>query len=202
MTRRGPRGDIDRERILRAADRLLHERGSIEGVALRAVAGEVGVATNALYTYFPSLRAIWHELGDERLGTLLPRELLGIPCRHCAVLELMQRANTMANIPGTLSLLRAQPILGRHSFALSETIMELTADATVHPRDAHDLIVGWFYGNNVLTDEGWTSGTDAIRAEDDLTDFPRIASRPEPRTDVQLGAILTGIGLPCTADRE
>ncbi|HIY66011.1 MAG TPA: TetR/AcrR family transcriptional regulator, partial [Candidatus Agrococcus pullicola] len=105
MTRRGPRGDIDRKRILHAADKLLHERNSIEGIALRSVAKEVGVATNALYTYFPSLRAIWHDLGDERLGTLRPHELLDIPCRHCALQELAQRASVMARIPGTLSLL-------------------------------------------------------------------------------------------------
>lgn len=200
MSRRGPRGDIDRDRILSAADALVREHDSIEGISLRMVATEVGVAANAIYTYFSSLRAIWHDLGDERLSTINPQELLKIPCRHCALIELAGRADTMAAIPGTLSLLRAQPILGPNSFRLSETIMELTADATVHPRDAHDLIVGWFYGNSVLASEGWVSGTDKIRTEADLTGFPRIASRPEPQPDVQIKAILAGIGLSCTAE--
>lgn len=199
MTRRGPRGDISRQRILAAADELLRAQDSIDGISLRTVAAKVGVAANALYTYFPSLRAIWHDLGDERLGLLQPEDLLDMPCRHCALLELATRADAVTQISGTLSLLRAQPILGRHSFRLSETIMHLTEDAQIHPRDAHDLIVGWFYGNNVLSAEGWTSGTDDIRADADLSEFPRIASRPEPRPEVQMGAILAGIGLVCSA---
>lgn len=199
LSRRGPRGDISRERILAVADELVRARGSIDGISLRTVATTVGIAANAIYTYFPSLRAIWHELGDARLGTLNPEELLTIECRHCALLELLRRANTMVTIPGTLSLLRAQPILGRHSFRLSETVMQLTAGASVHPRDAHDLILGWFYGSSVLADEGWTSGTDDIRAEGDLADFPLIAHRPEPRPDAQVGAMLAGLGISCTA---
>ncbi|MGI6879437.1 TetR family transcriptional regulator [Microbacterium sp. gxy059] len=195
--RRGPRGDISRERILRAADALLRERGSLDGIALRAVAAQVGVAANAIYTYFPSLRAIWHDLGDERLGALHPADLVDLPCRHCALTLLSERAREMAEIPGTLSLLRAQPILGPHSFRLSETIMTLTADAVVDPRDAHDLIVGWFYGSSVLSAEGWTRGTDRIRADADLADFPRIAARAEPRPAAQWEAILRGLGIAC-----
>ncbi|MGO1731489.1 TetR/AcrR family transcriptional regulator [Agrococcus casei] len=197
MQRRGPRGDIDEARILRAADALLAERGDIDGISLRSIAAEVGVAVNALYTYFPSLRAIWHDLADERLGLLRPTELLDIGCSHCAVLELVDRAGAMAAVPGTLSLLRAQPVLGRNSFALSETIMTLTEHGSISPRNAHDLIVGWFYGSSVLDSEGWTSGTDEIRASEPLPEFPRIADRDAADRHEQAEAILRGIGLSC-----
>ena len=141
MAARGPRGDITAALILRAADRLLGANGRVEGISLRAVAAEVGVAANALYTYFPSLDAIWHDLADERLGRLHPQELLEYECPHCALLELAARGETVLSTPGTVSLLRRGPVLGRSSFELSETIMTLTERGSLDPRDAHDLIV-------------------------------------------------------------
>lgn len=35
--------------------------------------------------------------------------------------------------------------------------MALTAHSSIGPRNAHDLIVGWFYGGSILDAEGWTS---------------------------------------------
>lgn len=199
MSSRGPRGDISTASILRASDRLLAKNGQVEGISLRGIAAEVGVAVNALYTYFPSLQAIWHELADERLGLLEPRDLLGQECPHCAILELVDRAAVMMRTPGTVSLLRRGPVLGRHSFVLSETIMTLADHGSLDSRDAHDLVVGWFYGGTILDGEGWTSGTDAIRDAEALAEFPRIAGRSEPDRRQQAEAILRGIGLPCSA---
>jgi len=195
MAARGPRGDITTESILHAADRLLVDRGRVEGISLRAVAGEVGVAVNALYTYFPSLDAIWHDLADERLGRLEPEQLLEHECPHCALLELADRGMALLLTPGTVSLLRRGPVLGRCSFVLSETIMALTEHGDLDPRDAHDLVVGWFCGSAVLEGQGWTSGTDAIRDTDPVEDFPRIAGRSAPDRRQQAEAILRGIGL-------
>lgn len=201
MAARGPRGDITTESILHAADRLLIDRGRLEDISLRGVAAEVGVAVNALYTYFPSLDAIWHDLADQRLGLLRPTELLDRECPHCALLELADRAVTVLATPGTVSLLRRGPVLGRNSFVLSETIMALTEHGDLDPRDAHDLVVGWFYGSSVLDGEGWTSGTDAIRDTDPLEDFPRIAARSPANRRQQAEAILFGIGLICAVTR-
>lgn len=198
MAARGPRGDITADRILRAADHLLAERGRVEGISLRGIAAEVGVAVNALYTYVPSLDAIWHELADQRLGRLRPSDLLDRPCPHCALIELADRAAGVLATPGTISLLRRGPVLGRCSFVLSETIMTLAAQGELDPRDAHDLVVGWFYGSSVLEGEGWTSGTDAIRATHPLEDFPRIARRSAPDRGRQVDALLRGIGLTCS----
>lgn len=204
QAKRGPRGDISQDRILTAADRLLREQGSLDGISLRAIAAEVGVATNALYTYFPSLSHIWHALGDERLGALHPKDLLAIECRYCALLQLAQRAQQLLEIPGTLSLVRSQPILGTHSFRLSETLLALTAGASINPRDAHDLLMAWYYGSFALAEEEWTSRTDEIRAQNDLTEFPLIAARSSPDPAAQLHAILRGIGIlhSCTRHRS
>lgn len=200
MATRGPRGDITQASILRAADRLMTDHGRVEGISLRAVAAEVGVAVNAVYTYFPSLDAIWHDLADERLGRLEPEDLLARPCAHCALRELADRAMAVLATRGTVSLLRRGPVLGPRSFVLSETIMALTGNACIDPRDAHDLIVRWFYGSSVLEGEGWTSGTDAIRDAEPLSAFPRIAGRSDPDRRQQAEAILRGIGLTCSAN--
>ena len=47
----GATGDIDKERILRAAETLLEENGVVEGISLRGLAAELGGATNTIYTY-------------------------------------------------------------------------------------------------------------------------------------------------------
>jgi AcrR family transcriptional regulator len=196
--RRGPRGDIDTGTIRAAADRLLARSGTIDGISLRAVAAEVGVAVNAIYTYFPSLSAIWHDLADSRFAMLDPTSVLDCPCPHCAVRTLVERTATMMAVPGTLSMMRAQPVLGPHSFALSETLMELTAASSVGPRNAHDMIVGWFFGSSILELDGWTSGTDEIRESAPLEEFPRIAARGPADRERQLEALLAGIGVPRT----
>jgi hypothetical protein len=95
-------------------------------------------------------------------------------------------------------MMRAQPVLGPHSFALSETLMELTAASSVGPRNAHDMIVGWFFGSSILELDGWTSGTDEIRESAPLEEFPRIAARGPADRERQLEALLAGIGVPRT----
>ncbi len=53
----GPKSEETRERILKAALTLFHERG-FEAATMRDVAEEAGVATGAAYYYFPSKEAI------------------------------------------------------------------------------------------------------------------------------------------------
>lgn len=202
MTRRGPRGDLSREAILAAADNLVVEHGDVAKVSLRGVAARLGVTANALYTYVPSLAAMLHDLADERLGLLRVHELVpptmtAPTCSHCALVELYHRATALYASPGTLALLKAQPVLGPHSFSLSESVMFLCTGAALPARDAHDLIMGWFYGSASLAAEGWTSGTDAIRTAPPewAEEFPLIAGRTDADRDAQFAAILHGIGL-------
>lgn len=201
MVRRGPRGDLSRATILAAADALVDRRGGLDGVSLRAVAGALGVAANALYTYFPSRAALVHELADARLGRLRAGELAphsgqATVCAHCALTELFGRATALYAAPGTLALLKAQPVLGPESFRLSETVMALCGDSDVAPRDAHDLIMGWFYGSASLAAEGWATGTDTLRAAGDWVEgFPLVSARPDPEPAAQFAAILRGLGI-------
>lgn len=201
MARRGPRGDLSRRAILAAADALVTERGGLDGVSLRGVAAALGVAANALYTYVPSWAALVHDVADARLGRLRVGELVRpsagtSTCAHCALTELFGRATELYATPGTLALLKAQPVLGPESFRLSETVMALCADADVQARDAHDLIMGWFYGSASLAAEGWAAGTDAVRVAGNWAeDFPLVSARPDPEPAAQFAAILRGLGI-------
>ena len=197
--RRGPRGDIDQERILRAAERLLTERGEVDGISLRGVAAEVGVSANSIYTYFPSLDAIWHDLADERMGMIGAQDLVGVGCSHCAIIRLSRRGGEVLAIPGTLSLLRRKPILGPGALSFSEALLELTQTSTIGSRNANDLLVSWFYGVVLREDAGWDTAVDGLEAEE-VVDFPRILTREPADPDLQFEALLKGMGLDCTKE--
>lgn len=198
MHKRGPRGDISADDILSAADDLVIKLGDASKVSLRMLAGHVGVSANAIYTYFPSLDAVLHELADQRLGRLRAANLLADPCPHCGLRELQNRARDLFATPGTRALMRYQPVLGKESFRLSETVMELCEGATLPARDCHDLIMGWFYGSAMLVDEGWTSGTDTLRGSGEWAlDYPLVIGRSDANPEAQFDAILRGIGIEC-----
>lgn len=197
MSRRGPRGDLNRERIKGAADELLIEKGRVESVSLRMIAQRLDVAANAIYTYFENLGELWHELGDDRLGRLEPQNL-SRTCSHCSLRVLMGRAQELYAQPGTLALMFHAPILGPHSFRLSETVMELGGEASLNRRDVHDAIMGWFFGSAALNSGGWTSGTDAQLGEPRIREqFPLIAQRDQPDPEAQFLALLSGLGIVC-----
>lgn len=202
MPRPGPRKDLDGERILTGAEALLRQRGDPRKISLRALATEIGVTPNAIYTYFPALDAVWHELADRALGRLRPRELRDWACPHCALLALAGRAGELFEDVAVANLLRYQPVLGECSFELSETVMALCTGGLLSPRDAHDLIMGWFWGSTALQEQGWTAATDLIRERGDVGDvaerFPLVHGRAPASPTEQAAALLRGIGVTCT----
>ncbi len=65
--RRGPRRAVTEEEILDAALSLLDEGGQ-DAVSVRGIAARVGVAPNAVYTYFPGKAAVVQALVERLLG--------------------------------------------------------------------------------------------------------------------------------------
>jgi AcrR family transcriptional regulator len=63
----GPRRSLTERDLLVAAQQLLAERGA-PGVSVRGIAARVGVAPNAVYTYFPDRAAVLAALADDVLG--------------------------------------------------------------------------------------------------------------------------------------
>ena len=68
----GERAGLSHEEILRHVRRMA-ERGGLEAITMRAVANELGVLPNALYTYFPEKLALLDALLNSLVGEILRR---------------------------------------------------------------------------------------------------------------------------------
>lgn len=149
MTRRGPRGDIDQQVILDAAMRVLKREGSIGAVSLRMVAREIGVAPNAIYTYFQSMEAVWHEAKERQFGLVLPTPVDLTDCDRCGLRALLGGiARTHSG--ELLDLFQHQSRLGRESFEFAETILRLAQSGGVPARYARNIILIWLSGRASL----------------------------------------------------
>jgi AcrR family transcriptional regulator len=69
---RNPQGQGSRLRaeLIAAADRILAQTGDVEGLSLRAVAREVGIATPSIYLHFPAKGALIRAVLDARFAEL------------------------------------------------------------------------------------------------------------------------------------
>ena len=69
---KNPQGQGGRLRaeLIAAADRLLGQTGDIEGLSLRAIAREVGIATPSIYLHFPDKSALVHAVLEARFEEL------------------------------------------------------------------------------------------------------------------------------------
>jgi TetR/AcrR family transcriptional regulator, tetracycline repressor protein len=126
----GPRRSLRERDLLDAALALLAERGAA-GVSVRAIAARVGVAPNAVYTYFPDRAAVLAALADDALGRADP-DLLSDPARPPAerivAFALDLRAALLAD-PGVVTLVGGVPPLsGPHVLTITERLLGALAD--------------------------------------------------------------------------
>jgi AcrR family transcriptional regulator len=123
--------------ILDAALSLLDE-GGVDAASVRGIAARVGVAPNAVYTYFPDKAAVVRALVERLLGDVdhdvfADRER---PWRErVEALALDLRAHLSAH-PGAVSLMVGGPMDGPHALALNERLLQLLADAGLGCSDA------------------------------------------------------------------
>lgn len=144
--RPGPRRALSETEILDAALGLLDE-GGVHAASIRGIAARVGVAPNAVYTYFPDKAAVVRALVERLLGEVdhdvfADRER---PWRErVEALALDLRSHLSAH-PGAVGLMIGGPMDGPHALALNEHLLELLADAglprTEAARAAYLLIV-------------------------------------------------------------
>ncbi|MBG0823729.1 TetR/AcrR family transcriptional regulator [Planomonospora sp. ID91781] len=128
--RPGPRRILSEEVIVTAALRLLDERGA-EAVSIRGIAAELGVAPNALYTYFPDKAAVLRTLVDRLIGEHDAEVLadVGRPWRERVhELALGLRTRLLAH-PGAAALLLGAPMDGPQALLLGERLFALLAEA-------------------------------------------------------------------------
>jgi len=152
--RRGPRRTLTEAQILDAALGLL-DQGGPTAASIRGIAAQVGVAPNAVYTYFPDKAAVVKALVERLLGEVdhgvfVDREQPWRQRVESLALEL--RARLSAH-PGAVPLMIGRPLAGPNALALNERLLELLATAGLDPtaaaRAAYLLIV-YVFGSITL----------------------------------------------------
>ena len=151
---RGPRRALTEDEILDAALSLLDDGGP-DAASVRGIAARVGVAPNAVYTYFPDKAAVIKALVERLIGgvdhdVFADRER---PWRErVEALSLELRAHLSAH-PGAVPLMVGGPMDGPNALALNERLLELLADAGLDPTDAARasyLLVVYVFGSLAL----------------------------------------------------
>jgi len=134
---RGPRRALTENEILDAALSLL-DRGGPDAASVRAIAARVGVAPNAIYTYFPDKAAVVDALVERLLGEV-DHDVFADraqPWRErVAALALELRAKLSAH-PGAVGLMVGSRLGGSNAQTLNERLLRLLADAGLDPTDA------------------------------------------------------------------
>lgn len=135
--RRGPRRTLSEQVILDAALALLAELGA-DRITIRGIASRVGIAPNAVYTYFPDKAAVLHGLAEQLLGRVDDHRFTdpALPWRdrvHGVAHAL--RTELLAH-PGSVHLLLGSRLAGPNAKAVSATMLAILADAGLEPAAA------------------------------------------------------------------
>jgi AcrR family transcriptional regulator len=155
MRRRpGPRRALTEDEILDAALSLLDDGGP-DAASVRGIAARVGVAPNAVYTYFPDKAAVVKALVERLLGGV-DHDVFADRSRpwreRVEALALDLRAH-LSTHPGAVGLMIGGPMDGPHALALNERLLELLADAGLDPTAAARasyLLIVYVFGSIAL----------------------------------------------------
>ena len=152
--RRGPRRALTEGQILDAAMELL-DQGGPSAASVRGIAARVGVAPNAVYTYFPDKAAIVKGVVERMLGDIdhdvfTDREKPWRQRVEALALDLRSRLSTH---PGVVPLMIGGPMDGLHALALNERLLEVLTDAGLSAGDAARasyLLIVYVFGSLAL----------------------------------------------------
>jgi AcrR family transcriptional regulator len=152
--RSGPRRALSEDEILNAALSLLDDGGS-DAASVRGIAARVGVAPNAVYTYFPDKAAVVKALVERLLGgvdhdVFADRERPWRERVEALALELRTRLSAH---PGAIPLMIGGPMDGPNALALNERLLQLLSDAGLDGTDAARasyLLIVYVFGSMAL----------------------------------------------------
>ncbi|MFC9398131.1 TetR/AcrR family transcriptional regulator [Streptomyces sp. NPDC057027] len=135
--KRGRKRAVGEDEVVAAAIRLLGARGA-DAVSIRGIAAELGLAPNAVYTYFPDRAAVIgavveHLLGETGLAALTARDTPWRERIHTLADDLRRR---LLAHPGAVNLLLSGPMDGPNALALGEALLAVLADADLDPTEA------------------------------------------------------------------
>jgi len=152
--RRGRRRALDAAEVIDAALALL-DAGGVEAMSIRAVAARVGVAPNAVYTYFPDKAALVAALVDRLLGEVdhgafADRSRSWRGRVEAVAVELRTR---LSEHPAAVGLMIGGPMDGAHALSLNEQLLQVLADAGLDPDEAARaayLLIVYIFGSIAL----------------------------------------------------
>jgi TetR/AcrR family transcriptional regulator, tetracycline repressor protein len=134
--RPGPRRTLSEQAILDAALALLAELGA-ERVTIRGIAARVGIAPNAVYTYFPDKAAVLRGLAEQLLGRVHDNQEgdSSSPWRDRVHTLARDLRNELLAHPGSVYLLLGSSLDGRNAQAIGAALLTILTDAGLD-RDA------------------------------------------------------------------
>jgi len=194
--RRGPRRALTEDEILDAALTLL-DRGGPDAASVRGIAARVGVAPNAVYTYFPGKAAVFKALAERLLGEVdhdafADRER---PWRERVEALALDVRDRLTAHPGAVGLMVGNRMDGPHALALNERLLQLLADARLDPVDAaraSRLFFVYVFGSIVLEVAGaQQTGRLAPEAERVATRLVAFSATPADRFPYSAAAATT-----------
>lgn len=135
----GQRAGLDRAAVLTAAREVLADRGA-GGLSMRAVAGRLGVAPNALYSHVESRTALLDDLLDDLLSALDPPAPDTDPAAGLRAV-MLAGFDLLARHPDLVPLyLARQGARGPHARALGDAMTLLLARAGVEGPPAGEAV--------------------------------------------------------------
>lgn len=130
----GQRAGVTRDEVLDAAHRLARRDG-IEQLSMRKLAAALGVAPNALYTYFPTKLAILDAVFDAVLGGIQVPDVDAADWRE-GLMALMRASRAVMLAHPELTVLFITRPGGRNALRLGELTLQLLARGGVRDRAA------------------------------------------------------------------
>ena len=133
--RPGPRRSLTHAEILAAAFDLLETKG-FAAVSVRGVAGTLGITPTALYTYYPSKRALLRGMIEHLLARLdfgeadgdVRAEATGATTDHAVRARLVRLVLSLRELltghAGALELIMSGPLDGPNAMRLNEALLD------------------------------------------------------------------------------
>ena len=165
--RPGPRRTLSEQAILDAALALLAALGA-ERVTIRGIAARVGIAPNAVYTYFPDKAAVLHGLAEQLLGRVNDTQSgdSSLPWRDCVHALARDLRNELLAHPGSVHLLLGNSLDGPNAQAIGAALLTILTDADLDPdaaAHASHMINVHVLGSVALENTDKVAATDQFR---------------------------------------
>jgi AcrR family transcriptional regulator len=187
-SRPGPRRILSETEIMEAALDLLDE-GGVNAASVRGIAARVGVAPNALYTYFPDKAAVVKAIVEHLLGTvdLAVFSDRNVPWRQRIESLAMELRERLTAHPGAVNLMIGGPMDGPRALALNEHLMEALQESGLDAAEiarASYLLIVYVFGSIALEaaelGDGLSSSSEAERISNRYEGFSAIPASDYP----------------------